>query len=479
MSTWTRSAVKTMLRLAAVTAITSIFPLVLLGAVLGNPRGAEPAELVVRDVTLVDVVKGTLSPDSTIVIGGDRIKAIGASGAAIHASRGARVIDGRGKYVIPGLTDSHVHFESQLNHCHMTGDEILPLYLACGVTSLRDAGDEIVAEKLVARYAAEHPERAPRVFLCSPLIDSIPPHHHDIGWGIPQDPAAVPAFVDDMAGWGVVTLKVYRGITPPVGRKLIEEGHRHGMTVIGHLTLNYTPVQATQDGMDSLEHAGPESILGLIASRLGLSFTGDYADSYNGDIDLNSSVAQDVVAELAKTKVMVDPTLVIYTGVSFRDVPAVAENPDNLYMPMRWQKYCAGIKGQYKPGTLERRKTQYKKYEELTGMLYRAGIPILAGTDSPFPFCPAPGFCLLRELELLVESGLTPTAALQAATINIARCMKQDRDMGSIEEGKRADLVILNANPLANISNVRNIDTVIKGGLVCDPQWLLKQVPKE
>jgi hypothetical protein len=245
------------------------------------------------------------------------------------------------------------------------------------------------------------------------------------------------------------------------------------------LTLNYTPVDAAEDGIDSLEHAGPQSILGLISSRLGFPFNGDFADSYGREVDLNSPIARDVIAALARTKVMVDPTLVVYSSVSLSDTPAIYQNPDNLLMPRRWQRYCSHTKWEYKPGSLERRKAQFRKYQELTGLLYRAGVPLLAGSDGPFPFCPPPGFALQRELGLLVESGLSPAAALQAATINIARCLKQDKDIGSVEEGKVADLVILNADPLADIKNVRNIDRVIKGGLVCDPRALLKQVPTE
>jgi len=440
-------------------------------------KAAAPATVVIRDTTVVDVEKGSLLPSRTLVIVGDRIKSIRPSAERSAVPREVRTIDGRGKFVIPGLIDSHVHFESQLNHCNITGDEILPLFLACGVTTIRDAGDEIVAEKFVARYAAAHPESCPRIVLCSPLIDRIPQRYRDIGWGLPQDPEKVPEFVDDMAGWGVATLKIWVGTERAVGRRLIDEGHRHGMVVIGHLAGNYSPVDAANDGIDSLEHAGPESVYGLIALRSGLHFTGNYADSYDGEVNLNGPVADEVIASLAKTKVMVDPTLVVFSSVSLADMPEISLDPDNLLMPARWQKYCLRWNRNYKPGSLERRKAQFKKYQELTGLLYRANIPLLAGSDGPYPFCPPPGFALQKELRLLVESGLPPAAALQAATIHAARCLKQDEDIGSIEEGKIADLVILNSNPLTDIKNARDISLVVRGGLVCDPGSLLKQVP--
>ena len=109
--------------------------------------------------------------------------------------------------------------------------------------------------------------------------------------------------------------------------------------------------------------------------------------------------------------------------------------------------------------------------------MHRAGVPLLAGTDTPEPYCP-PGFSLHQELELLVESGLTPSAALQAATINNARSLKQADHLGSIAPGRLADLVILAADPTADIRNTRRIEHVIRGGRVCDPQALLKEVPK-
>jgi imidazolonepropionase-like amidohydrolase len=128
------------------------------------------------------------------------------------------------------------------------------------------------------------------------------------------------------------------------------------------------------------------------------------------------------------------------------------------------------------PATRERRRAEFQKYQELTGVLSRAGVPLLAGTDAPEPYCP-PGFALHQELELLVEAGLTPVAALQAATINNARALKQGNQLGSLEAGKLADLIILDADPTADIRNTRKIVQVIHGGIVCDPQTLLKAVP--
>src|SRR5262249_18020827 len=135
---------------------------------------------------------------------------------------------------------------------HVTGDEVLPLFLASGVTSLRDTGDEIVAQTLVARFGASHPETCPRVFTASYLLDADPPIHRDIGLAV-TDPARVPAVVEDMVAWRVTTLKIYARMSRVVGRRVIEEGHRHGLAVTGHLG-NYSAQEAVEDGIDCLEH---------------------------------------------------------------------------------------------------------------------------------------------------------------------------------------------------------------------------------
>src|SRR5262249_49786525 len=140
-----------------------------------------------------------------------------------------------------------------------------------------------------------------------------------------------------------------------------------------------------------------------------------------------------------------------------------------------WHKYRQG-QG-LPPSTREWRRKEFQKYKELTGILHRAGVTLLAGTDTPEPYCP-PGYSLHQQLGLLGDSGLTPAAALQAATINNARSLKQADHLGSIAPGKIADLVILTADPTVDIRNTRKIAKVLKGGRVCDPKELLKTIPR-
>src|ERR1700690_2100102 len=163
--------------------------------------------IIIRGVSVFAPTAAVMRAAQTVWIDGERIRAVG---PRVAAPGRAKIIDGRGKYLIPGLIDAHVHLVHVLDFAHVAGDEVLPLYLQAGVTSVRSTGDEIAAEKLVARFAEAHPDTAPRIFLASPLIDGDPPFHRDIGYAL-TDPAAVPEFVADMKAWGVVTLKLYVG----------------------------------------------------------------------------------------------------------------------------------------------------------------------------------------------------------------------------------------------------------------------------
>lgn len=455
---------------------------------LANTGAASSPSVVIQHATIFDSRSGVMVPGRTLVIEGGHIRAIGADGRLPHMPPRTQLIDARGRYVIPGLIDAHVHVVHVVDFAHMTGDEILPLFLANGVTSLRDVGDNIVAEKFIARYADAHPATSPRLFLCSPFIDGDPPVHADNGvsWAI-TDPVQVSKFVEDAAAWGATTLKIYVGTKRDVGQKVIEEGHRRGLIVTGHLG-KYSAQDAVADGIDCLEHIVsvfsyilPEEPASHTDSREGKeSQPGERARlamESRANLNLESAKATDLIEAVARRKVMVDPTLAVFKDMLLlADLPEVSQNPDNLHVPSRLREFWPTYTHQFQLGTQDLRRKEFKKYQELTGALYKAGVTLLAGTDTPEPNT-APGFSLHDELELLVESGLTPAAALQAATINNARALKQSNELGSVEEGKLADLVILDANPLTDIKNTRKIYRVIRGGVVCDPNVLLRLVP--
>ncbi len=425
----------------------------------------EPPLLVLRGGAVFDPLAGTFLPDRTVVIEGPQIRAI--TGPNVAPPPSARVVDCQGKFVLPGFIDAHVHLVHLANRSHVTGDQFLPMFLANGVTSVRDAGDEIVAQSIIGRSAELRPELCPRVFLASPLVDSDPPLHRDVGYAL-IDPAKVRPFVDEMVQWQVTTLKIYVGTARPVGRELINEGHRAGLKVMAHLG-NYSAQDAVLDGVDSLEH---------IWSVFNYIIPPDAAaqPDHRANLDLHNPLAQSLIAALVEHQVQVDPTLVVFRNMIYlNDLEAIHNHPDLAHVPPRmldyWQSYRQS--SNLTPATRDLRQKEIRKYQELTGLLHRAGVPLLAGTDTPEPFVP-PGYSLHQELEMLVESGLPPAAALAAATINNARALNQQDRLGTVAPGKLADLVILNADPTVDIRNTRQIEAVVRGGLLCDPATILR-----
>lgn len=431
-------------------------------------RGQGIPSVVIQGIHVFDVHTGRMVPDQVVLIQEGRIHAVVATGAALTIPEGTRIIDGQGKYLIPGLMDAHAHVAHHAIRSHVTGDETLPLFLATGVTSLRSTGDPVLASAGVAHFAESHPEQCPRVFLASPLIDGENPYHPDNGVSI-TDPEKVPAFVEDMAAWNVVSLKLYVGAPRSVGQAAIREAHKRGMNVIGHLG-GYSAQEAVEDGIDVLEHM-------LSVYNYSMPVGTPWTDEDLANVDLSNQRCQDLVKAIVEHKTMVDPTLSILEVLYLRDQPEIYANPDKAYMPKRLIENWEANREKYNTeprAPLDVRRKQFKKYQELTGILHRAGVTLLAGTDAPEPDVP-PGFSMHRELELLVESGLSPAAALRCATINNATSVNQQEQLGSVEAGKIADLVILTADPTVNISNTRRIEYVLRGGRVVDPSEILKK----
>ncbi len=440
---------------------------------LRSSVSAAESSVVIERCSLFDSESGTMKSNQTIVIRGSQIIHVAGTDEVNDIPADAIRIDGRGKYAMPGFIDAHVHVVHILDFAHVTGDEILPLYLAAGVTSIRSTGDEVVAATLVARFAAAHPGFCPRVFTCSPLLDADPPIHRDIGRAV-TDPLMVPALFDDLERWDITTVKIYAGTSRPVGRAIIDESHRRGLFVTAHLG-SYSAQDAVADGVDGLEHIW--SVFNYVIPPEVKSQPG-----HRGQVDFNTSVCDALVSELARRKTYVDPTLAVFRNmILLPDVTEVHDHPDNARVPQRlrefWPVYLQRANCPH-GGSLEDRRREFAKYQELTGKLYRAGVPLLVGTDAPEPQV-TPGFSLHQELEMLVESGLPPAAALTAATITNATVLREQERLGSVSVGKVADILLLTANPLDDIRNTRSIELVIHGGMICHPDELLKRVPSE
>lgn len=430
------------------------------------PQSGNPTAI--TNVSVFDSHAGVMQAARTVITRDEIIEWIGPSSDAAVAPD-ARTIDGTGEFLIPGLIDAHVHLTHILYQARMTGDEILPFFLAHGVTSVRSTGDNVPAQRLVQRYGAQNPTIAPRIFMGSFLIGHSPPHHPDVGWSLDSVDAVSP-FVKHMAEWGVRTLKLYINVDPAVGRRVIAEGHDRDMVVSGHLG-SYHPADAVADGLDCLEHI--YTVADFIRR--------DPDDRHT--VDIHSDAATRLIDTIVEHGAYVDPTLMVFWGtLFFVDDPEVVDHPDNAIMPRRlldyWHEDNPRRLDSFSAGPIDVRRRTYQTYIDLVGELHRAGVPILVGTDAPEPQVP-PGSSMHHEMEFLVQSGMTAAEVLSAATLQNARVLREESRLGSIEVGKLADMVLLEADPTTDIRNSRRIDRVIMNGMVLDPSAILEQAPVE
>ncbi len=422
------------------------------GAVPG--QGAENS-MVISNVAVFDARTRQHRRGQSVLVRGDRILAVGPA-AGFAVPDGARVLDGTGKYLIPGLIDAHVHTTHVLHAAGMTGDAVLPLYLQYGVTSVRSTGDQLPAQRLLQRMSDAEPGKYPRLFMCSPLIDGAPVRHPDTGWTL-TDPAEVRPFVAQMKAWDVATLKLYIGVTREIGQRVIAEGHAQGMRVAGHLQ-RYHPAEAAADGIDVLEH---------------IYTVADFVREVPDDrysFRPESAATQRLIETLVRHGTAVDPTLMVFWGaLFFPDDLAVTEHPDNAIVPARLREWWRGDNlarsAALRDIPMERRRRTFADYQALVGMLHRAGVPILVGTDAPEPQVP-PGASMHHEMELLVESGMSAGEVLAAATLGNARALQAEDRLGTVEPGRLADLVLLDADPLVSIGNTRRMSAVVRSGVV-------------
>lgn len=416
-----------------------------LGELAARTSPAAGGTLAITGATLIDGTGKAPVRDAVVVVRGGRIVAAGPR-ARMTVPAGARRIDGRGKYLIPGLWDMHAHFEQV---------EWGPIYLAAGVTTVRDVGNEL--EFITAVRDAVQAGRGvgPRLFLAG-IVDGDGP----MALGVDRVNTAGQAreWVDRYHAAGFRQMKIYSSVKPEMVRAVAAEAHRLGMTVTGHIPNGMTAYQGVEAGMDQINHAPYiESIMRP-------------ARSDTLPLDPASPDVRRALAFLKAHGTVVDPTLSVYemfmhpASVPFQSFePGVAKVAPELIGPLT----NTGVPEAY--AAVGRRR--FQALVDVVRLMHGAGIPIVAGTDQTVP-----GHSLHRELELYVRAGFTPMEALQAATIVPARVLGVDRELGTVEPGKAADLVLLDADPLADISNSRRISVVIANGRVYDPAVLWRSV---
>jgi imidazolonepropionase-like amidohydrolase len=424
--------------------------------------------VVIKGGTLIDVHTGAQITDSLIVVEGSRIKQVGKA-SDIVVPRGARVIDVRDKWIIPGLMDMHAHIAVAKNLP-------LELFLANGVTTIQDPGGDLTLLRLARQEIDSGKRPGPRLFFAGYVLDGNPPLWPEISIIADTEERAESAthFLIDQ---GVDAIKVYNSMTEPALVAIIRTAHSRGIPVIGHVPRSMTMTRAVELGLDGLEHirvTGRELLPLEEADKIDfLPFVQREALLWQR-FDLDSDKMKELVSFLAERKVFLNPTLTVDELSSLALYEEQAKDPNNRFMPRDFIGEAEAAPDVFRlpPELKDAAAEGFRKRLRFIGMCGRAGVQILAGTDGIGTGTLLPGFGLQHELELLAQAGLTPIQVLQAATINGARALKKDRELGSIEAGKFADLVILSSSPLADIRNASKIEAVMAGGRLLDRKAL-------
>jgi imidazolonepropionase-like amidohydrolase len=435
--------------------------------------------LVIEHVTVIDATGHVPKANTTVIINGDRIIAVAPS-KKTHVPKNATVVDGTAKFLIPGLWDMHVHGAS---------DERAPwshlLFLANGVVGVRDMSGPPDANAWRKTQVAND-DPSPTIYLGSPIVDGPNPAWPDSI--VVTDEAQGRATVDQQKQRGADFIKVYSGLPRGAYFAIADEAKKRGIPFAGHVPESVTAAEASDAGQKSIEHltrvaAGcskEEAALDAEWRRQEALFRAPDAtmaqkmESGKGILaaDLHivetydDATAQALFSRFTKNETWQTPTLTLLRAQI--DAPLDQNDPRLKYLSHTVrEKWDAGYYKNFPPparaAVINLSKAQFDESLKIVGLMYRAGVPILAGTDTMNPQC-FPGFGIHDELELLVEAGLSPMAALQAATRNAAQFMGQLDRRGTIEAGKLADLVLLDKDPLADIHNTRTVQAVVLNG---------------
>lgn len=424
-----------------------------------------PDTLLVRGVTLIDGTGAPPLESADVRIEDGRITSVGQGGDGTNA---AEVIDGRERWAVPGLMDTHVHLE-------LVGHESLPVFLALGLTTIRDLGGALDS-LLQARRSLQDGAIGPRLLFSGPMIDGDPPTWPALPVASADADAAVAA-VDRHLAAGADAIKLYTTLPPESLRRCIERvGGR--VPVTGHLGRTLAS-EAMEAGINGLEHVlltpyndfAPDEL--RTAPGEVMATPGFWQKVYEGWLrtDLDCDRSRRWIDLLVTRDVSLCPTLTVAPGAD--DEP----DPEHLrYVPLvaqRWQE-AAGLRAAMARSAEARDRARHarEKLQELVGRVHAAGGRIVAGTDTGAIRSLVPGFGLHQELAFLAAAGLSNMDVLRAATARAAEAVGRS-DLGTIERGKRADLLLLRRNPLDDLGALRDIERVVLDGRVHDPAALL------
>ena len=455
-------------------------------------RGAPPKQLAFTHVAVVDVGSGHVADDYTVVVSGNRIAAVGPN---VRIPLGARVINARGKVIMPGMWDMHSHALDRWEWSSL-------LNVANGVTGVRDPGAVMPVPEIVRlRRAVERGEvLGPRFIASGRIIDGTPKSRAT--YVEIDSPGAMRAEIMKRQQAGLDFIKVYTRLSREVFMTAAQDAKRLDIPLTGHVPLAITAAEASDAGMRSIEHSyrhrmscatAEDEVRRMLQALPAMQQAGEdqrYAATEDSafilGLDTYSADKCRALGErFARNGTWFVPTLV-EMQTRFVDEYPLSDEFEKRFTDHRlrfvaparvlqWRTTMAlnagVVQGQFQFGPRGPARVFAERAREVANLLrmpadlQRGGAPLLAGTDvdNTFPFLFF-GFSLHDELSLLVKGGLTPLAALQSATINPARFLQREHELGSVTEGKLADLVLLDANPLDNIENTKRIAAVVLNG---------------
>jgi imidazolonepropionase-like amidohydrolase len=457
--------------------VSALAPIALLLAACG-PKAAAREILALTNARVVDGNGGPVLDNVTVVIEDGRITLVGPT-AVISLPAGARHMDMTGQVVMPGLVDMHYHVTTgamryrrdaagrlDSTYDRRLAERLLRIALAHGITTIRDPGASPLDAAIALREAVDSGRvLGPRMFTAGPII---------------SDPALSPEQlrqeIRTQADAGVDFIKLYSGIGPDRVRLAVEEAHARRLPVIGHLQRT-SWTEAALDGIDFLTHGGNWHEAYVLPARRSayekLGGTMRARISWLEWLDLEGPAVESMILALREHHVSVDPTLVAYhTKFWWRDsiyqrdpdvalVPELVENWRVLGMPTK----------DWTAKEFDRAQAAWPKMLALVARMHRESVHLTTGSDVASPWV-IPGVALHQELALLVSAGISPSEVLRMATRNGAEALRLLGESGTVEPGRRADLVVLDADPLKDIRNTRRIRYVVLGGRIFRPDEL-------
>lgn len=436
-----------------------------------QPNSADT--LAITHVTIIDLDGGPPKPEMTVLTRAGKISAIGKTGET-QIPANAVQFDGTGKFLMPGLWDMHVHI--------LTPERDFPLFIANGVLGVRNMGG---VPRDVFQWRADVASGrvlGPRMVACGPVVDGPHPAHpeHAISVSTAEDGRRA---VQSLKQMGADFVKVYDGLSRDAYFAIVQESQRVGLPFAGHVPGSITQEEASNAGQRSIEHG-----IGILPSvdyeknKPAPSGYFEEAMRTKNFALIPEGIAKEGNAELhhfsgertdelyktfVKNNTYLTPTRVVDHALTFIDDISTRDDPRLRYVPgaMRedWKPENGMLTRYRTPAYVAFRKRRYEMTTRQILVAHRLGVQFLAGTDVSAAYT-YPGFSLHDELALFVEAGFTPLEALRTATVNPARFLGTSASMGSVEIGKAADLIVLDANPLADISNTKRIYAVLVGG---------------